>query len=1216
MLHKINNKILLLLASACLLGSLLVNFYNSFTVQELCQSSEKQLHKKEALCTQILSNVKRDLTTVQESGLFNTNNSTFFNTDQVAVFVYKGDSLKYWSTEKIAMGLTGINTNEKSGIVHLRNGWFEYLNETGGPKNDLQIIGMILLKPEYDIQNNYLSNNFPTWLGLPSTAKIIWPVTDPNKALHSQNGKALFEVDTDEPIVKNKALSNASAILFFIFLLMGLMFVLRYALTRTTNWKLFTGFWTGILALRIIMVVFKWPAFLYSSAFFDLSIFANAQSFFNGYLGDMVLNAILFLIMAIIFCQRHFFNFDKTSYKIAGLVIYFAFLVFLALQLTLLVKSLVTNSTISFDFLNFFNLSVLSFVGLGIVFIYGLTIALFTDDLLRRLKLLGPKKMTIFLTVVTLLFIGAVIMFRDAFPTAIQSLWLVGFVAVSSVLNRFYEEKGILNIGLRVLIFAIMSTWLFNIYNLQNDEQNVKTLSDVLSDKQDPILESEFNKISKKLQKNVSIRNLLMKSLFKSEIEQQIRQKYFNGYFEKYNIQLALFDSLCMPQFRNSNLLLGNNDYFEEQINSPGTIFTFSEDLYLIGGYKLNSRYVGKVNFYEENVKRPLYTLYVQMEPKQLVDEGGFPEILLDKAQQKQNQYRQFSYAIYRQNKLSVNNGDFNYPLYFKSEKALNDIHSGFIHNFYSPDEDGSTRIVITTESKDMNYYFTLFSYHFLFYTILLMLVIGLYYMTDQNAHLVFSLNRRIQLFVISILFFALLAVGVFSVKLFAKKFEEDRVKQLIEKNKRLINELSPLVFNTDKLNKENRYYAESVLKRFALLFDSEITVYDKFGNLFSASRPEIFDLGLNSEFINPMVITNFSSNKASYFITRDNIGTLNYLSFYTTVYNSSGVFLGYINLPYFSRQSDLEKELSDYFATLLNIYVVLFLVSLLTGLIVSAYITKPLRIVQQQFAKVALGVKNEPILWESNDEIGKLVNEYNEMLIKLENSAILLARSEREGAWREMAKQVAHEIKNPLTPMKLNLQYLQKTINDNSTDFKERFAKVSASIIEQIDTLAHIAGEFSNFANMPKVQLQEINLTDIINSATSIFQNQENTSIKVHSFSNEVKVIADKEQGIRIFNNLIKNAVQSIPDGKNGEIIIDVTDSGDMIRVSITDNGSGIPDNMKQKIFTPNFTTKSTGTGLGLAMVKNIMDSFNGTIRFESTENLGTTFYLTFRKV
>jgi nitrogen fixation/metabolism regulation signal transduction histidine kinase len=236
-------------------------------------------------------------------------------------------------------------------------------------------------------------------------------------------------------------------------------------------------------------------------------------------------------------------------------------------------------------------------------------------------------------------------------------------------------------------------------------------------------------------------------------------------------------------------------------------------------------------------------------------------------------------------------------------------------------------------------------------------------------------------------------------------------------------------------------------------------------------------------------------------------------------------------------------------------------------------------------------------------------------MLLKLEHSANLLAQSERESAWREMAKQVAHEIKNPLTPMKLNLQYLQHVMKNSPEDFDEKFEKASASIIEQIDTLAGIATEFSNFAKLPGTRLQRINLLEIIHSSVNLFGQEKNIPIKVEISFQEMNVLGDKEQALRIFNNIIKNAIQATREVEKAVIRITAEETEEAYIVKVEDNGCGIADTMKEKVFTPNFTTKSTGSGLGLAMVKNIISNFGGNIWFNSEENKGTAFFIEFKK-
>src|SRR3569832_855526 len=197
-------------------------------------------------------------------------------------------------------------------------------------------------------------------------------------------------------------------------------------------------------------------------------------------------------------------------------------------------------------------------------------------------------------------------------------------------------------------------------------------------------------------------------------------------------------------------------------------------------------------------------------------------------------------------------------------------------------------------------------------------------------------------------------------------------------------------------------------------------------------------------------------------FIHDERIGNLDYLSAYIPLKNSNGKLLAYLNLPYFAKQNELEKEISGFLVALINIYVLLFALSILTAIFISNYVTKPLKLIQDKLGNIKLGKANEPIEWQDNDEIGNLVSEYNRMILELSNSADLLAKSERENAWREMAKQVAHEIKNPLTPMKLSLQHLQRTWKDHAPDMEQKMDQVSKTIIDQIDTLSNIATEFS----------------------------------------------------------------------------------------------------------------------------------------------------------
>jgi signal transduction histidine kinase len=468
---------------------------------------------------------------------------------------------------------------------------------------------------------------------------------------------------------------------------------------------------------------------------------------------------------------------------------------------------------------------------------------------------------------------------------------------------------------------------------------------------------------------------------------------------------------------------------------------------------------------------------------------------------------------------------------------------------------------------------------------------------------------------VIVLLLLAMSAVGITSGRLVSKQFAADNIKQLQEKTQIIINELNAQFKPEELFSPTQKELVNLKIKELTHLFGTDISLFDEKGALFNTSQPRLYEKGLASELANPKAYFSLKKNQVSAFSDTERAGTLNYLTLYTPVFNPDKDLIGFVNLPYFAKQSDLVNELSGIISALINVYVILFVISIVAGLILSGYITKPLRLIKQQIANITLGKQNETIQWKSNDEVGKLVNEYNNMLLKLEHSANLLAQNERESAWREMAKQVAHEIKNPLTPMKLNLQYLQHLMKSNPDDFKEKFSKASASIIEQIDTLAGIATEFSNFAKLPGTKLKEINLSDIISSSVDLFEKETRTIIHNRIQFSEMNVMGDKEQALRVFNNVLKNAIQATEAVSEPSIVIEAIENQDTYEILVKDNGVGIKESMKEKIFEPNFTTKTTGSGLGLAMVKNIMSNFGGGIRFESVENAGTIFHIEFRK-
>ena len=304
-------------------------------------------------------------------------------------------------------------------------------------------------------------------------------------------------------------------------------------------------------------------------------------------------------------------------------------------------------------------------------------------------------------------------------------------------------------------------------------------------------------------------------------------------------------------------------------------------------------------------------------------------------------------------------------------------------------------------------------------------------------------------------------------------------------------------------------------------------------------------------------------------------------------------------------------SSILDFISTILNVYVFLFLIAGAIALAIANSITRPLSIIAGKLKEFKLGASNEPLIYEDNDEIGQLINEYNNLIVQVQDSADIIAKTERDMAWREMAKQVAHEIKNPLTPMKLSIQYLDKMVKTNPDRAKDLTEKVASTLVTQIDALTNIANEFSNYATMPKANNEKIILNEIVEAVHDLFRKRDDMDITMSEPIADLLVFVDRNQLIRILNNLVKNAIQAIPDDRRGKIDIALNKKNYSAIITVKDNGTGIPDYMKQKVFTPNFTTKNSGTGLGLAISANMIDSMNGRIYFDTRIYEGTTFFV-----
>jgi nitrogen fixation/metabolism regulation signal transduction histidine kinase len=403
----------------------------------------------------------------------------------------------------------------------------------------------------------------------------------------------------------------------------------------------------------------------------------------------------------------------------------------------------------------------------------------------------------------------------------------------------------------------------------------------------------------------------------------------------------------------------------------------------------------------------------------------------------------------------------------------------------------------------------------------------------------------------------------------------------------------------------------DALITKISEVHAVDINLYDLDGTLRASSLPLPYNKGIVSIKMDPVAYYHLKHLKEIQFFREETIGTLEFLSNYVPVIDESGREYAYLNIPYFTSQTKLRQEISNFLLAIINLNAFIFLIAGIVAFFITNRITRSFSFISNRMKAVNLGQMNEAIVWNRRDEIGELVKEYNKMVAKLDHSAAALAKSEREGAWREMARQVAHEIKNPLTPMKLSLQYLQRAIDSNNGNVYELTKSVARTLVEQIDHLSQIAGEFSQFANIGNPRNEVFDLNESIKLLTQLHSIEDNLELTWKPVNGAVLIDADRTHINRLFTNLIQNALQAIPDGKKASIVMEEILSENTVLVTVQDNGSGIPEDVRSRIFTPNFTTKSSGTGLGLAMCKGIVEETKGNIWFQTTMGLGTTFFV-----
>lgn len=1127
-----------------------------------------------------------------------------------AYLSFNADTLDLWSSNRISIPNPSDSYWEQNVIVLLENGWFKLATLRN---RERLFVGAFLLKNEYKYENEDLVNEFSPDLAPNLKGEISFD--NIGFAVHDTNGEQIFSIVPIEEVEKNATLEIIIFLCYILgFLILFQLLINAFQRLLISNPLLLIVFPLTVVVLRYLWLKSGWTGFFADFELFNPELFASSE--IAPSLGDLIINVSIFyfLVHFLLKRTRNWFEKGNLKFKLVIFVVpLFLTSFYVAFQINEIIYSLVYNSKISFDLARLFDLNLYSFVSIALI-----GASFYTYFKLIQYIIIQLKKSQFELNRLAFLWVitSCIYILVDQFyfsQSLLTSFWPI-FLS-GSLLWFHYKEKDykFVHVISMLAFIAFYASYILHGYIGDKEREIRKFQAEKIAQDKDVVSEFDFIDLERNLKEDDFMLTYFGDNFDQSEFSEAIEEKYYGRLKDKYQLKFYLFDSQEKMRYDPSNYDIKELSRFENIVQNSGEKSEFSDNLFFITDYTDNLNYISKQPFYEEDSL--IGFLITEYRSIKFPEDIGLPSLLLDDRRTTVNQLKNYSIAKYVDNKLVTRKGDFNYPTisapWFKRVNKF--AHEGSFSHYIYQEKEGNFTLVSKEVSTGITL-FTSFSYLLIIFGVLLLMPLAYNQLQRKISFNNIKLNVKIQVVLISLIFITLVAFAIGAGTYVAQQNLETNKDLIKEKIGSVKTELENKLFDYDELGSKSSDFLEYLLKKFSRVFVTDINAYDKNGDLLASSQPKIYSQGLISRKMNTAAYRNINLNNQSEYIHQESIGRLNYLSAYQPFLNERGEFLAFVNVQYISRQHDLENQISGFLLAIINIMVFMLAFSTILSITVSNRLIRPLKYIQESLRSVQIGANSKPIEYNREDEIGELVKEYNKKVAELQKNAEALAKSERESAWREMAKQVAHEIKNPLTPMKLSIQHLSRSIKLADEDSEVKLQRVTKSLIEQIDALTKIANEFSNFAKMPKAKEIELDLSEILKNTVSVFAEYDQHKINLTIEPTEETIVwADKILIMRVFNNLIKNALQSIPVGEEGVVDIRLTKDDSTYVLAVKDNGVGIKEEQQDKIFVPYFTTKSTGTGLGLAMSKQIVEGMNGKIWFESASGKGATFFVTF---
>jgi two-component system, NtrC family, nitrogen regulation sensor histidine kinase NtrY len=1158
---------------------------------------------------------------------------------QYGILIYErnhpfSEHLTFWSDQSSVLPDSMLLKADGNYFVTLSNGQFEIIKHSFVQMvpYPLTVIALIPVRRQYFIT---VENLKPGLVGFPSAENRVRITANPTQfPVKNREGQTLFYLAKTESYHAAKFSLLLLLVVFTgVLLLLAVIHNMAHALVEKYGRIPGIAFLVlTLLALRVLTYYFPGIFHFRQYELFDPTIYSS--NFILRSLGDLLINALL-SCWIVLFVQQEIGEFRIPRYRgftKRSMVILITMTILVATTFLFadIVQSLVADARISFNVTNAFSLTIYSVISFIILAALALSYFIFTRILLRLIRSYLEGSLLIISIVVATIGLGLLTFYSKTSLVELDIyalIWLLCYLwlMIRNMITGLRFRLNISEIMFWLFIFSGSISVIIIFENRKIELEQRKRLADRLAAQFDPYSEKLVN-ISLIYFENDFLQ--LQFDRFRNPVENHYLKDSlinvnFSGYLDRFDTKMYTYDSSEKPLY---NQVQVSYDTLNTIFKMQGKPTSVPNLMYYEKAYDKFS-YIYKRTIHDAS-GRLLGYLFVQADPRRYQSEGLAPQLTQQRKEYLPEYSPLYSYAIYRGNTLVTNYNNYPFPTQLTDSMLpkkdfVQRKTSGYDELWHTLSEDKI--IVIAKKDNLLIEAITLFSYLFSAFLILVALFWISTVLIQTRLHwqqlknfLQLNIRSQIQTTIIFVSLFLFLVIGVSTIFFLINRYNrnnQDRLSSSLkiitgEINTRL-NAFASAANVSNPVKQIPREDLDQIVNSVSEIHNADINLYDHNGFLIVSSNPLIYTKGILSDQMNPLAFYYMNRLNSIEFFNQEKMGEISFQSIYCPLRRGKASGMAYVNIPSFNTEYELNDEISRFLVTIINLNVFIFLIAGTIAVFLTNRITASFSLISEKMREVNLSKTNEMIEWKKNDEIGGLIREYNKMVAQLGESASALAKSEREGAWREMARQVAHEIKNPLTPMKLSIQYLQKANNSEAPNVKELTANVAKTLVEQIDHLSKIASDFSQFAHIGNPVNESVDLHELLSTLTSLYETIENVIFKWIPVHEKIQVFADKTQMNRLFTNLLQNALEACHEQETCAISIYEELKEGHILIRISDNGEGIPEQMRTKIFIPNFTTKSSGTGLGLAMCKTIVEQAKGRIWFETEEDIGTTFFV-----